>query len=152
MRLWTLHPRYLDPQGLVALWREALLARSVIRGMTRGYRHHPQLERFQSHATPRSAINSYLAAVCEEAKSRGYSFDASKVGRSRSPVPILATSGQVEYEWRHLLAKLRARSPAIYSRWRASEAHEAHPMFEVIPGPVEEWERVRSGGRRRASG
>lgn len=28
MRLWSLHPKHLDPQGLVALWREVLLARS----------------------------------------------------------------------------------------------------------------------------
>jgi len=148
VRLWTLHPRYLDPQGLVALWREALLARAVIRGSTRGYRHHPQLARFRSHAAPRSAISSYLSAICEEATSRGYSFDASKVGRSRASVPILATAGQVEYEWRHLLQKLQARNPAIYSRWKALEVREVHPMFEVVPGPVAEWERVRSGGRQ----
>jgi hypothetical protein len=43
MRLWSLHPQYLDPQGLVALWREALLAQAVLRGKTRGYKHHPQL-------------------------------------------------------------------------------------------------------------
>ena len=28
MRLWSLHPKHLDPQGLVARWREGLLARS----------------------------------------------------------------------------------------------------------------------------
>src|SRR5690606_6899395 len=42
MRLWSLHPRYLDRQGLLALWREALLARAVLRGETRGYTLHPQ--------------------------------------------------------------------------------------------------------------
>jgi hypothetical protein len=36
MRLWTLHPKYLDARGLVALWREALLAQKVLRGATRG--------------------------------------------------------------------------------------------------------------------
>jgi hypothetical protein len=38
---------YLDGRGLVALWREALLAQAVLRGRTRGYRH-PQLARFRS--------------------------------------------------------------------------------------------------------
>ena len=142
MRLWTLHPKYLDPQGLVALWREALLARSVIRGLTRGYRHHPQLMRFQSHVAPRSAISSYLALVCEEATSRGYSFDSSKAGPARSPIRIQATTGQIDYEWQHLLRKLRARSPAAYQRWRRVEDREPHPMFEVVSGPVEHWERV----------
>ena len=143
MRLWTLHPKYLDAQGLVALWREALLARSVIRGLTAGYRHHPQLTRFQSHVAPRSAISSYLAAILEEAKSRGYSFDASKAGPSRSPIRIAATTGQMEYEWQHLLRKLRARSPTAYLRWRGLEDREPHPMFEVVRGPVEQWERPR---------
>ena len=63
MRLWTLHPKYLDAQGLVALWREGLLARAVLRGMTKGYRHHPQLQRFRAHASPRAAINLYLEGV-----------------------------------------------------------------------------------------
>ena len=142
MRLWTLHPKYLDPQGLVALWREALLARAVVRGMTRGYRHHPQLGRFQSHASPRSAISSYLAVVCEEATARGYSFDSSKVGPSRSPIRIRATTGQVDYEWQHLLRKLRARSPAAYLRLKGLKDREVHPMFEVISGPIEQWERI----------
>src|SRR5277367_3724614 len=79
MRLWTIHPQYLDPQGLVALWREALLARAVLRGQTRGYRHHPQLERFRAHASPRRAISAYLAAIHSEATERGYTFDKGKI-------------------------------------------------------------------------
>ena len=47
MRLWSLDPAHLDRQGLVACWREALLAQAVLAGRTRGYRHHPQLERFR---------------------------------------------------------------------------------------------------------
>jgi hypothetical protein len=43
MRLWSLHPQYLDPAGLVAVWREGLLARAVFAGQTTGYKHHPQL-------------------------------------------------------------------------------------------------------------
>ena len=46
MRLWSVHPRYLDTAGLTACWREALLAQKVLTGATRGYRRHPQLERF----------------------------------------------------------------------------------------------------------
>ena len=93
MRLWTIHPRYLDPQGLVALWREALLARAVLRGDTEGYRHHPQLQRFQAHVTPRTAMNLYLASVLLEAEARGYSFNRRKVGPARAKVTIAATSG-----------------------------------------------------------
>ena len=32
MRLWSLSPRYLDVKGLVAVWREGLLADAVLLG------------------------------------------------------------------------------------------------------------------------
>ena len=99
MRIWTLHPKYLDPQGLVALWREALLARAVLRGETTGYRHHPQLLRFQSSAAPRSAINAYLSSVFMEAESRGYTFNRRKIGPVRTNARIESTIGQLHYEW-----------------------------------------------------
>ncbi len=143
MRLWTLHPKYLDPQGLVALWREALLARAVLRGETKGYRHHPQLRRFQSHAAPRSAINAYLNSVFCEAESRGYSFDRGKIGPVRGNVRIEGTTGQMSYEWQHLLRKLRERSPAYYRRWCGVAFPESHPLFNIAHGPVEVWERTR---------
>ena len=138
MRLWTLHPKYLDPQGLVALWREALLARAVLRGETRGYRHHPQLHRFASI----SAINTYLAAVHAEAVLRTYAFDRRKVGPVRPCPRIHATLGQVEYEWQHLLRKLKARNPQHHERWRNVKTPEAHPLFALRAGGVEPWERT----------
>ncbi|MCX7515121.1 pyrimidine dimer DNA glycosylase/endonuclease V [Frateuria sp. STR12] len=140
MRLWTLHPKHLDRQGLLALWREGLLARAVLHGQTRGYRHHPQLERFRSQAVPEFAIDAYLAAVQEEASARGYAFDRSKLGVIR-PVPAIAeTTGQLEYEWRHLLRKLAVRNPALAERWQA-EPPACHPLFVIAPGPIAPWER-----------
>lgn len=141
MRLWTLHPKYLDPQGLVALWREALLARAVLRGETKGYRHHPQLQRFQAHPAPRSAINAYLASIFAEAQVRGYAFDRSKLGPVRSKVSIRSTSGQLDYEWQHLLRKLKARNPAYHRRWREMVSPQPHPLFRIDTGWVEAWER-----------
>jgi hypothetical protein len=141
MRIWTLHPKYLDPQGLVALWREALLARAVLRGETKGYRHHPQLLRFQSHAAPISAVNAYLSAVFMEAESRGYAFNRGKVGPVRIDTRIESTSGQVLYEWRHLMNKLKARSPSLHARWRNVRSPQSHPLFIVKRGAVESWER-----------
>jgi hypothetical protein len=141
MRLWTIHPRYLDPQGLVALWREALLARAVLRGHTRGYRQHPQLERFRAHPTPRSAINAYLAAIHAEACARGYAFDRRKVGPVRPIRQLAVPSGQLSYEWVHLLGKLSQRNPALHRRWRQVSAPDCHPLFRVTQGPVASWER-----------
>ena len=145
MRLWTLHPKYLDAQGLVALWREALLARAVLRGETRGYMHHPQLERFRSHVTPRLAINAYLAAIQAEAALRGYHFDRNKIGPLRALRPIGVTSGQILYEWEHLLGKLSIRNPVRFAHWRNSGTPTCHPLFRSRPGRVASWERVQGG-------
>ena len=141
MRLWSLHPRYLDSPGLVAVWREALLARAVLGGSTPGYRNHPQLDRFRAHSAPRSAINCYLQGIHAEAAIRGFSFDRSKIGRARMRATVLVTEGQVQYEWRHLLQKLAERNPALQAQWLAISVPECHPMFRVESGPIESWER-----------
>jgi hypothetical protein len=141
MRLWSLHPKYLDPQGLVALWREALLAQAVLSGETRGYRNHPQLERFKNCSAPRAAISLYLRAIYAEAEMRGYSFDKSKIRPTQEAVTLTVTSGQMTYEWTHLLGKLKDRNPALYQKWSAAKAPEAHPVFKVHIGEVESWER-----------
>lgn len=141
MRLWSLHPKYLDPQGLVALWREALLAKAVLHGETRGYRSHPQLERFKNHARPLAAISLYLQAVYTEAAARGYAFDESKIPLAAEPAVLRVTSGQLDYEWAHLMNKLKARSPALYEKWQHTKTPDPHPMFEVRAGRVESWER-----------
>ena len=141
MRLWSLHPQYLDPQGLVALWRETLLAREVLRGHTKGYRQHPQLRRFRSCASPRAAVNRYLAVVYAEARTRGYQFDPSKLGRDQPVSRIPVTGGQLQYEWSWLLKKLQRRSPAFYRYNLEVSVPIAHPLFRVVPGPIAEWER-----------
>lgn len=138
MRLWTLHPRHLDAMGLVSVWRKALLARKVLRGKTRAYRNHPQLERFRGHPAPLSAINAYLKAVHDEAKARGYAFDKKKLGPVRNKTRIRVSDRQLDYEWKHLRRKLKERSP---ERARCQGKLTAHPLFRIVPGPVEEWER-----------
>lgn len=142
MRLWSIHPRYLDAHGLVALWREALLARAVLRGHTRGYRHHPQLHRFHEHPTPRRAICAYLSAVHSEALRRGYAFDSRKIGPTHAAEPIAVTGGQLEYEWEHLLRKLSVRSPELYRRWRSVARPGCHPLMRRRAGDIEPWERL----------
>jgi hypothetical protein len=141
MRIWSLHPKYLDPQGLTALWREALLARAVLRGETVGYRNHPQLDRFRAQPGPVSRLNAYLAAVYAESQARGYNFDRSKLGPARAPAPMPVTSGQLEHEWQHLLQKLALRTPALHERWRDVAMPDCHPLFRVRKGSIEPWER-----------
>src|SRR5436190_7824848 len=102
MRLWSLHPRYLDRRGLIALWREALLAQAVLRGRTKGYRHHPQLDRFRFHGKAIACIGTYLQAVRDEGLARGYALDAQRINPARHAGPLAVSRGQLEYEWTHL--------------------------------------------------
>ncbi|MBC8406100.1 MAG: DNA lyase [Planctomycetes bacterium] len=141
MRLWSIHPSYLDSKGLVAGWREALLARAVLRGVTRGYRHHPQLERFRGHKAPLSAINGYLRALHAESMSRGYRFDRSLIGPVRCRDQISVTRGQLDFELTHLRGKLQQRAPTELSRLPIGKEIQTHPLFAVREGPVESWER-----------
>lgn len=142
MRIWSLHPVHLDRQGLIACWRETLLAQAVIAGRTKGYTRHPQLERFRAEAEPLAAIGAYLVGLAEEAERRGYRFDRTRIDAPGTPEPrIEVTDGQLALEWAHLLAKLAARSPEDWERWR-SATPAPHPLFVVVPGPVAPWERA----------
>ena len=139
MRLWSVHPQHLDVKGLVALWREGLLARKVLLGETKGYRHHPQLQRFQaaaSHAVER--VETYLHVVCDEADRRGYKFDRTKLGRRTDLECIEVTIGQLAFEFEHLREKVLRRTGV--SLKPGSIKH--HPMFVVVKGPKAEWERA----------
>ena len=141
MRLWTIHPMFLDSKGLVALWRESLLARAVLQGKTVGYVHHPQLTRFREQTSPTDAINEYLAGVFAESRRRGFKFDSRKLRPAVAAGRIRETRGQLEYEWDHLLKKLRVRDSDLYRRNLRLEP-KPHPMFEIVPGPARSWEHV----------
>lgn len=143
MRLWSLHPRYLDRQGLTACWREALLAQAVLAGTTRGYTRHPQLARFQACAEPLAAVGAYLAHIADEAERREYRFDRSRIAEPRREVPLLrVTEGQLAFEWSHLRAKLAARSPAVATAWSGVIVPDPHPLFVRVPGDIAPWERA----------
>jgi len=142
MRLWSLHPSLLDRAGLVALWREALLAQKVLAGTTRGYRHHPQLDRFRQSCNPNRAIANYLWSVADEAKERGYHFDISKIVMPRGTVTIPVAKGQLAYEVTHLKQKLRQRDPRRLRLIRKREPVKVNSTFRAVEGPVAAWERT----------
>lgn len=145
MRLWTLHPKYLDSRGLVALWREALLAQAVLTGRTRGYVNHPQLIRFRETLSPTASIAHYLLEIHAEAARRGYRFDAGKISLAGPVELIEVTSGQLDYEWAHLTLKLRLRAPSWPAGIGSGDRPDPHPLFRVIPGPIAPWEIIRLG-------
>lgn len=143
MRLWTIHPRYLDARGLVAVWREGLLAQAVLLGRTRGYRHHPQLTRFREQRVPVAAVATYLAAVHAESMRRGYHFDRTKIQRGRVRPGIPETRGQLDYEWRLLKAKIQARCPAHAHLIAPVRAPAPHPLFKIVTGAIRPWEKQK---------
>ena len=144
MRLWTLHPKYLDAKGLVALWREALLAQKVLKGETTGYNNHPQLIRFRAQADPVAAIAKYLGYVHEEARHRGYRFDREKIEPSWTAVRITCTRGQLLYEWDHLKQKMITRDSVHYAGIAEIAIPDRHPLFMIVSGDIEPWEHIRS--------
>lgn len=139
MRIWSLHPQHLDAKGLVALWRETLLAKHVLEGRTKGYTMHPQLYRFKQAAEPLAALNVYLAAVHGEAMVRGYNFDPAKYDPTAKHPLLPVTTGQLAYEAKHLLGKLKLRDPQRYGR-EVARSVMPHPLFFVVSGDVEAWE------------
>ncbi len=142
MRLWSIHPKYLDSKGLVALWRETLLAKKVLKGKTRGYKNHPQLERFKTAKNPNVAINKYLFTILKEANHRKYNFDKEKVEKVRFCKRIPVNNEQIKYEFQHLLAKLGKRDLEKFDSIKYIEDVEVNPIFEIVDGKIETWEKV----------
>lgn len=155
MRIWSIHPKYLDKKGLGGVWCETLLAKAVLSGKTKGYTHHPQLIRFRQSADALAYISTYLKAVHEEATRRGLNYDETKIGNEcrvkLKPLPV--TKGQLDYEWQHLVAKLRNRSPEWLKQIESDfPAVTTNPIFEVTEGEIESWEVTdvpATGSRKR---
>ena len=147
MRLWSIHPKYLDRAGLVAVWREGLLAKRVLEGKTKGYCNHPQLLRFKGYEKPVDLIDAYLFQIYVEAKRRGYSFDHSKIRGVKLQETLAVTRGQLEFEFANLLKKLEKRDKKKFEELKGlnPETIEPNPVFRVIDGEVEKWEKLKTG-------
>lgn len=143
MRIWSLHPKYLDRQGLLGCWRETLLAQNVLEGRTKGYKNHPQLIRFSSSPACLSLIASYLLEIAKEGRERGYHFDLSKIKNFPSTKKLPVTIGQVSYEMKLLQQKLIQRNPTWYERLVKIKVPEIHPLFYLVEGNVESWEKQK---------
>ncbi len=144
MRLWSLHPKYLDSKGLVALWREALLAKAVLEGKTIGYKNHQQLTRFRECDNPVDCINQYLDYVYKESVQRGYNFNGKKIDTFPHYLTLTVTDRQIKYEANHLARKLKTRNKSGYLSLRSQKLIDPHPLFKIIKGEVEDWEVLSS--------
>ncbi len=135
MRLWSLHPRHLDSKGLVALWREGLLAKAVLENKTIGYKNHPQLNRFKATTNPVETINEYLYHVYVESLARGYNFDKTKISHICAGNKISVSNKQIQFEVEILNKKLLERKQNYLIN-----DYECHPCVETFNGPVADWE------------
>jgi len=142
LRLWSIHPCYLDSKGLVALWRETLLAQKVLLGKTKGYKEHPQLFRFKNLDDPIKAISCYLHSIADEADSRKYKFNRNKIIKNDECTQIQVTERQIDYEFNHLLKKLKIRDVNRYNELKTLNRIDTHPLFSRIDGDIEEWEII----------
>ncbi len=142
MRIWSIHPKYLDWMGLGAQWREALLAQKVLQGKTKGWRNHPQLNRFKDHPEPIKAAGYYLREIHRESQRRGYNYDFSKILEPVESVEkIQITIGQIEYEFNILMERLEKRSPSKFVENQGTDPVLPHPLFELREGAPEPWEK-----------
>jgi hypothetical protein len=144
MRLWSIHTKYLDCKGLVALWRESLLAKKVLLGKTKAYKKHPQLERFSKHSNTIPAINAYLYYVYEEGLKYGYDFKKEKISFPIKKIkPIEVTKGQILFEFEHLKKKLKTRDAEKYRKLLKVSKIELNPLFKIVNGQIERWEKTK---------
>ena len=142
MRIWSLHPRYLDWMGLGAQWREGLLAQKVVQGKTKGWRNHPQLNRFKEHEEPMNAAGYYLKEIYAESQRRGYNYDFSKILYPVTEVEkIQLNRGQIDYEFEILQERLSKRTPRKYEENLAVSEVLPHPLFVLRDGLPELWEK-----------
>jgi hypothetical protein len=118
------------------------MAKAVLNGQTRGYKHHPQLQRFKKHSEPQAAINAYLWEVYKEAERRGYRFNVSKLETACDRAKIPVTDEQLQYEWAHLQKKLSTRDEKQYQKNASVIEIMPHPSIELVPGTIETWERI----------
>ena len=142
MRIWSLHPSYLDWMGLGAQWREALLAQKVTEGKTKGWKNHPQLDRFKYYPKPMEAVGFYLKGIHNESLKRDYKYNYSKILYPNTVVdPINLTQGQLHYEFEMLQERLKKRSHEKYEENLGITGLRAHSLFKVVPGLPEKWEK-----------
>jgi hypothetical protein len=146
MRIWTIHPKYLVTKGLLAVWRETLRAQKVLKNENVGYRNHPQLWRFKETPDPLGAVAAYLRGIYAEAVTRHYSFSEEKIAPTTFSGRIPCTRGQLLYEWNHLKEKLRARDARKLQEVLRIQEPEAHPIFNIIEGEIEDWEVIGREG------
>ena len=59
---------------------------------------------------------------------------------------MTVTDKQLKYEWQFYLNKLitqKGRDKELYEKLKGIELPEPHPLFDVIEGEIEKWEKIK---------
>ena len=128
MSLCTIHPKYLDKQGLISLWREGLLAQKVLNGEVNIQLNSPLWEKLKKSQNPLRAIGAYLSFVAAEGARRGYKFSHEKILYPNfESYEIKVKPQDLIFEMTHLRNKLKMRDQ---HKW-----DEISKVSEVSPHP-----------------
>lgn len=150
MRLWSLHPSYLDKQALQVCWADALQAleyykqeRAYMKGITNDLSpyFYPCLDRFRMTGSPIAHITNYLHGLCDESERRNTPFGRAKLPEFTPGLRLKVTDGQIAREEKLLLLQLnRRKQTQLWMDLFVAEYVQPHPLFEIVSGPVEPWE------------
>ena len=146
MRIWSLHPQYLDQKGLGGQWEEGIIAQNTLFFQEGKYLNYPVLHRVKAHQEPVAWIGMYLNEILKEANvNRGYNYNDQLIKQLKPTLPMPVTRGQLYYEWTLLQGRLQKRDPVKMSLNDGVDINniKANPMFYVIDGDIEDWERVK---------
>jgi hypothetical protein len=143
MRIWSLHPKYLDSKGAVAMWREGLLARKVLLGQTKGYTNHPQLNRFKSSSKPIALLDNILFELADYFNNTyNFKFDMNKIECNEIVDPLTVSICQLNYEFWHLQNKLFLRSRHQFFKNLNDSQIQPNQIFNIVGGPIADWEKI----------
>lgn len=156
MRLWSFHPSYLDNIGLARLYNEGIGGIRAIRGEQKMHLNHPQLTRFKVCCDNHTYIilSAYLRVVHNELELRGMVNDGKfkhdlllnyLFQNTKDLFNITVNSSQINGEIVHFINKTKTQK-GRYINDNLKQAIAAknilpHPLFTVVPGPVESWEK-----------
>jgi Pyrimidine dimer DNA glycosylase len=146
MRIWSLHPQYLDRQGLTAAWREGLLAQKVLTGTTKGYRNHPQLRRFRAAGDGRAmdALPDDGGGGAHVAPAPGLDPGRHVPGTTVEVVPDVGAGAAIS-TYLHAVVDEAARRGYAFDRSLVLGAADPDLRLEVTDGQLAyEWEHLRA--------
>jgi hypothetical protein len=162
MRLWSFHPRYLDNIGLSRAINESISGYKALEDWQRdqkqivplhdneyppSWKNHSQLVRFKIDDGDKHlqdyidvVLSCYVDRKLKSYNSKTIRFMTAHLYHLRQ---LTVTNEQLLYEWQHYLKKIQKRSPKLYEEYILINTPIAHPLFKVVSGEIESWEKVK---------